>query len=801
MARRSRGAGHAQRRANHGEFDYRKTAIRWDNPPPPESVKPHPSYLALAKLYKLLGQAVLIPIPLRQKGPTQAGWQKLTYPDTRTPDYQKELRDTIGHGGNIGVKLGPDSGRLLTLDIDDDKLIDVYLSQYPWLHHTLRSRSKRGCQFWLRLEQGCQYPNTQAVITMEHGELRLGGSGGAQSIIWGVHPAGMRYQMLVEKPPLVISLADLDELAPGVVFADAPQQPETRIASANDRSLLPRDIWDRVTRYLDTCEPAISGQRGHDTIYGVLCRVIHGFNLSPNQAWEAAVYYNRKCEPPWSEKELQHKVEDALKATPSEPPGHFLETEVETPFFRRLKEEQAQRQQAENQNEQHSEPSGNDESMDLAAETTKRLNEYLTDPEPFPDPMRLEAFHGVIGQIVKIMTEHCESSPEVLLLHGIVIMGNIFGRSAYAYGGGPQLFPNEFAVFVGDTARARKGTARSMWEHLVVSANPDWLDGCLCTQIQTGEGVVYQIRDERRGVPPGKRRKNEPAQEVVIDQGVSDKRLLIVEEEFSHTLKMAQRSGNTLSETIRLAWDSPRLLKTSNKNSPLKASDPHISLIGHTTRGELLSTLKTVELSNGMANRVLWCAARRTGDMPNVEFLNWRHFPDLVDRLKEIFSQRFANTDDPTFFAKTPEAKSHWDQLYRKLNSEKRDSTLDSIVARDTSHILKLALIFAVADQIEKIEIQHLEAASAVVDFCQASACWIFGQATANKLANNILWALRRSPAGLTRSEIQKNVCFGKTPKTQLDRALSELIKNRLAKMTLDDAKAGPRTERWFATQ
>ena len=135
-----------------------------------------------------------------------------------------------------------------------------------------------------------------------------------------------------------------------------------------------------------------------------------------------------------------------------------------------------------------------------------------------------------------------------------------------------------------------------MWEHLVVSANPDWLDGCLCTQIQTGEGVVYQIRDERRGVPPGKRRKNEPAQEVVIDQGVSDKRLLIVEEEFSHTLKMAQRSGNTLSETIRLAWDSPRLLKTSNKNSPLKASDPHISLIGHTTR---------VELSNGMANRVL----------------------------------------------------------------------------------------------------------------------------------------------------------------------------------------------------
>jgi hypothetical protein len=96
---------------------------------------------------------------------------------------------------------------------------------------------------------------------------------------------------------------------------------------------------------------------------------------------------------------------------------------------------------------------------------------------------------------------------------------------------------------------------------------------------------------------------------------------------------------------------------------------------------------------------------------------------------------------------------------------------------------------------------QHLKAATAVVDFCQASARWIFGHATANKLANNILWALRPSPAGLTRSEIQETVFFGKTPKTQLDRAFSELIKNELAKMTLEKAKSGPRTERWFAMQ
>jgi hypothetical protein len=745
----------------------------------------------LKELRALIGKVVLLPIPLGTKAPNFTGWHAITYEATLEPNYQCELKEARARGGNIGVKLGPDSGRLFTLDVDSDRLEAAWIERVPWLAQTLCSRGKRGCQFWLRLEDDCLYPQ-EGVVNLKDaegksGELRLGGgSRGAQSVIWGVHPDGERYRIIKVAEPLVIGLADLDELGyrpPGEQPEGEPKQPP--VGSVPETSL-----EHRIKAYLDTCEPAVSGQRGHDTTFRVLCKVIAGFDLPPEAAWDAASYYNHKCEPPWSEKELRHKVKDACKATALESRGYFLETENEPPFVRQLKEEQAQRDQA---------GASVSESIDLATEQSKRLKDYITDPEPFPPPMRPEAFHGVLGQIAKIMTGHCESSPEVLLLHGIVIIGNIFGRSAYTYGGGPQLFPNEFAVFVGDTARARKGTARSMWEHLMALANPDWLEGCLCTQIQTGEGVVYQIRDERRGLPPGKRKKNEPPQEVVIDQGVSDKRLLVVEEEFSHTLKMAQRSGNTLSETLRLAWDSPRSLKTSNKNSAIKATDPHVSLIGHTTRAELLATLKTVELSNGMANRVLWCAASRTGDMPGVEFLSWRHYPLLVDQLKEIFRQRFANTDEPVSFSKAAEAKSYWDQLYRKLNSEKRDTTVDSVLARDTSHILKLALIFAVADQVQKLQTDHLLAASAVVDFCQASTCWIFGQATTNKLANNILWALRQSPGGLTKSEIQKNVCFGKTPKTQLDRALSELIKNQLAQMTLEEAKSGARPERWRA--
>lgn len=105
-------------------------------------------------LYALLGrEVVLLPIPRGKKGPEFAGWQKLTFDQSK--ERRAELIGAVRRGGNIGVLLGPASSRLLALDLDDDNLIDEWISSHPWLANTLRSRGKRGCQFWLRLEDGC----------------------------------------------------------------------------------------------------------------------------------------------------------------------------------------------------------------------------------------------------------------------------------------------------------------------------------------------------------------------------------------------------------------------------------------------------------------------------------------------------------------------------------------------------------------------------------------------------------------------------------------------------------------------
>jgi hypothetical protein len=195
---------------------------------------------ALADIYGLLGPVVLLAFAPGTKGPRDNGWQKITYSETQTPAYRRKLLNTIARGGNLGVLLGPASGRLLARDVDDDNYVEQLLSMHPWLAKTTRRRGAHGCQFLLRLEEGCEYPHGpdgQVVINIEHGELRLGGRDkGAQSAIWGVHPDGMRFQFDVPVPPLEISLADLDELCPSLWGGANGQSPPVPPAQAAPRA-------------------------------------------------------------------------------------------------------------------------------------------------------------------------------------------------------------------------------------------------------------------------------------------------------------------------------------------------------------------------------------------------------------------------------------------------------------------------------------------------------------------------------------------------------------------------------------
>jgi hypothetical protein len=86
------------------------------------------------------------------------------------------------------------------------------------------------------------------------------------------------------------------------------------------------------------------------------------------------------------------------------------------------------------------------------------------------------------------------------------------------------------------------------------------------------------------------------------DPGISHRRLPALEPEFVSVLRSAGREISTLSPTLRSAWDG-RPLQLLTRTAPARASEAHISLIGHITQTELRHHLTQIELANGLANR------------------------------------------------------------------------------------------------------------------------------------------------------------------------------------------------------
>ena len=84
------------------------------------------------------------------------------------------------------------------------------------------------------------------------------------------------------------------------------------------------DVVERARRYIAKCPPAISGQGGHDAAFHVAALLVHGFALGDGDAMTLMWEFNTRCQPPWTERELRHKLASAVRAQHAQPPGYLL---------------------------------------------------------------------------------------------------------------------------------------------------------------------------------------------------------------------------------------------------------------------------------------------------------------------------------------------------------------------------------------------------------------------------------------------------------------------------------------------
>jgi hypothetical protein len=320
-----------------------------------------------------------------------------------------------------------------------------------------------------------------------------------------------------------------------------------------------------------------------------------------------------------------------------------------------------------------------------------------------------------------------------------------------------------------------------------------WVLDNVQSGLVSGEGLVWSVRDAVYKIENVKEKgRIVGAEEVLADPGVSDKRLLVVEPEFAAVLRVCRRETNTLSPTLRSAWDSG-VLRTMAKNSPAKATDAHISIVGHITVEELRGALTEVEGFNGFSNRFLWVAVRRSKLLPD----GGREV-DLSSYAARL-AKALAHARSVGRVRRDPGATALWRTIYSGLANDTSTGLLAAVTSRAEAQVLRLSLIYALIDCSNIIREEHLRAALAVWQYCQGSAKLIFGGIGADPLQDKVLHTIKQHPNGITRWDLHKAVCKHKPAAVLVEKL------TRLRDAGLIESKtvttAGRPAEMWFPLQ
>lgn len=259
-----------------------------------------------------------VELPSPGKQPIGKGWGRFRHSEASLRSMWRKHPEA-----GVGLKLGKDGG-VIDVEIDDPEaaeqtLLDLFGGETV---ESMGWTSRRGPHVLLAWnERLARWGKTK--IELPGVEIRIGAlEEGGQQLQSVVPPSPdadgnpRRWNgvtIIAPVPDAMISYLDR-------VLAPAPR-PAIKLPRTNTWS-----VEDRARAYLAKCEPAVSGQRGHSKIFKAACKIGPGFDLHPDIAFRLiADHYNPTCDPPWSEREIQHKIAEAYKVESNR--GWLLERE------------------------------------------------------------------------------------------------------------------------------------------------------------------------------------------------------------------------------------------------------------------------------------------------------------------------------------------------------------------------------------------------------------------------------------------------------------------------------------------
>jgi hypothetical protein len=420
------------------------------------------------------------------------------------------------------------------------------------------------------------------------------------------------------------------------------------------------------------------------------------------------------------------------------------------------------------------------------------VDEHLPDDgplsvTPFPT-LDSAALQGTVGKIVDAVMPHTEAHPAPILVQLLARFGATIGDGPHVWADNRKHPARLYPLIVGKTSDGAKGTSDQVVSALLSAADmhrPLSVPPLTRTSgLSSGEGLIEAVRDANGTDSDAKG----------YDEGVPDKRLLVVEEEFTATLAVMERQGSILPRVLREAWDG-NPLRTLTR-TPLAATATHIIVVGHVTPGELRIRLKEAQLVGGTMNRFLPVASRRTKLLPNGgnipgEILD-EYAPRLADHLDRC--QQAGRVE------RTDTADKLWYARYARLRKARPDGPVANILARSVPQVLRLALAYALTDGCRVIDEQHLTAALALWSYVESTAEWMFGaEVDTGEVEALVSYIASGGRDGRSRTEIYVEHFQKHRKSSKIKIMLGQLMADGTVQEETDGTGSGAPVTRYFA--
>lgn len=420
-----------------------------------------------------------------------------------------------------------------------------------------------------------------------------------------------------------------------------------------------------------------------------------------------------------------------------------------------------------------------------------RVGESTDDeaPPPIPTPeLSPAALYGVVGDIVRAIEPHTEAAPAGILMTLLTGLGCLIGRGPHQMIDGARHGTNLFTLLVGPSSDGRKGTCVARARAVLRAVDDDFTRSNIATGLSSGQGVIYHVRDAAEAPPPAADGKPpKPA-----DPGVTDKRLLVIEDEMASALRPMRGQENTLSQVLRSAWDGT-LLRTLTRANPMKATDPHIAIVGQITPAELRISLGDVEFENGFLNRFLFCYVERVRLLPHGGHPPAARLDPLITKLEYAVGAA-RRVGEMTF---DRAARSQWESVYPVLTTG-HAGKVGAATRRGAAQVRRIAMLYTLLDGAHDIGTAHLDAALALWDYSVASARYVFGAASFSALAERFDGALDDAGLdGLDMTALRTASGSNAIPTSKMREALDELRAAGRARVTFDRSGGRRPREVW----